>query len=132
MPFTPGPAVTSIRATGRRSSRGSRRSSRRPGVRRSRPWPSAIFSTLRGSAGASVSHGLTFLGLLGGGRSPGWHQHAKGAIHGLTFETPPLDIRQAALEGVAFMFATVADLMPEVEEVVATGGSLLKDGDWLQ
>jgi gluconokinase len=78
------------------------------------------------------SHGLTFLALLGGERSPGWHQHAKGAIHGLTFDTTPLDIRQAALEGVAFMFATVADLMPEVEEVVATGGSLLKDGDWLQ
>src|SRR5512133_2747064 len=78
------------------------------------------------------SHGLTFLALLGGERSPGWHQHAKGAIHGLTFRTTPLDIRQAALEGVAFTFATVADLMPEVEEVVATGGSLLKDDDWLQ
>jgi gluconokinase len=78
------------------------------------------------------SHGLTFVALLGGERSPGWHQHAKGAIQGLTFDTTPLDIRQAALEGVAFMFATVADLMPEVEEVVATGGSLLKDADWLQ
>jgi gluconokinase len=78
------------------------------------------------------SHGLTFLALLGGERSPGWHQHAKGAIEGLTFRTTPLDIRQAALEGVAFTFATVADLMPEVEEVVATGGSLLQDDDWLQ
>jgi gluconokinase len=78
------------------------------------------------------SHGLTFLTLLGGERSPGWHQHAKGAIVGLTFRTTPLDIRQAALEGVAFTFATVAELMPEVEEVVATGGSLLKDDDWLQ
>jgi gluconokinase len=78
------------------------------------------------------SHGLTFLALLGGERSPGWHQHAKGAIQGLTFRTTPLDLRQAALEGVAFTFATVADLMPEVEEVVATGGSLLKDDDWLQ
>jgi gluconokinase len=78
------------------------------------------------------SHGLTFLALLGGERSPGWHQHAKGAVEGLTFETTPLDIRQAALEGVAFTFATVADLMPEVEEVVATGGALLKEDDWLQ
>jgi gluconokinase len=78
------------------------------------------------------SHGLTFLALLGGERSPGWHQHAKGAVEGLTFQTTPLDIRQAALEGVAFTFATVADLLPEVEEVVATGGSLLKDDDWLQ
>jgi gluconokinase len=78
------------------------------------------------------SHGLTFLALLGGERSPGWHQHAKGAIQGLTFRTTPLDLRQAALEGVAFTFATVAGLMPEVEQVVATGGSLLKDDDWLQ
>jgi gluconokinase len=78
------------------------------------------------------SHGLTFLALLGGERSPGWHQHAKGAVEGLTFQTTALDIRQAALESVAFTFATVADLMPEVQEVVVTGGSLLKDEDWLQ
>jgi gluconokinase len=78
------------------------------------------------------SHGLTFLALLGGERSPGWHQHAKGAIDGLTFETTPLDLRQAALEGVAFRFAEVAELMPEVEEVVATGGALFNDADWLQ
>jgi gluconokinase len=90
------------------------------------------------SAGGSLAdrdpdtHGLTFLALLGGERSPGWHQHAKGAIRGLTFGTTPLDIQQAALEGVAFTFAAVADLMPEVEEVVATGGTLLRDDDWLQ
>jgi gluconokinase len=78
------------------------------------------------------THGLTFLALLGGERSPGWHQHAKGAVEGLTFQTTPLDIRQAALEGVAFTFAAIADLMPEVNEVVATGGSLLNDADWLQ
>ena len=78
------------------------------------------------------SHGLTFLSLLGGERSPGWHQHAKGAVHGLTFDTTPLDLRQAGLEGVAFRFAEVADLMPGIEEVVVTGGALLKDPDWVQ
>jgi gluconokinase len=78
------------------------------------------------------SHGLTFLALLGGERSPGWHQHARGAIHGLTFETTPLDLRQAGLEGVAFRFAAVAELMPGIEEVVATGGALLKDPEWVQ
>jgi gluconokinase len=78
------------------------------------------------------SHGLTFLSLLGGERSPGWHQHAKGAIQGLTFETTPLDLRQAGLEGVAFRFAAIACLMSEIEEVVATGGALLKDDDWVQ
>jgi gluconokinase len=78
------------------------------------------------------SHGLTFLTLLGGERSPGWHQHARGAIHGLTFETTPADLRQAGLEGVAFRFAEVADLMPELEEIVATGGALLRDREWVQ
>ncbi len=78
------------------------------------------------------SHGLTFLSLLGGERSPGWHQHAKGAVEGLTFETTPLDLRQAGLEGVAFRFAAVARLMPQLDEVVATGGALLKHHDWVQ
>jgi gluconokinase len=78
------------------------------------------------------SHGLTFLSLLGGERSPGWHQHAKGAVHGLTFETTPLDLRQAGLEGVAFRFAEIADLMPPLDEIVVTGGALLRDPDWVQ
>jgi gluconokinase len=96
-----------------------------------------IEQTLDDSAGSLAergpdSHGLTFLTLLGGERSPGWHQHATGAIHGLTFDTTPQDLRQAALEGVAFCFAAIAELMPEVEEVVATGGALLQDADWLQ
>jgi gluconokinase len=78
------------------------------------------------------SHGLTFLSLLGGERSPGWHQHAKGAVHGLTFDTTPLELRQAGLEGVAFRFAEVADLIPRLDEVVVTGGALLRDPDWVQ
>ncbi len=77
-------------------------------------------------------HGLVFLPFLGGERSTGWNPHARGVIHGLTFETTPLDLRQAAYEGVAFRFAAVADLLPEVREVVATGGGLLRDLDWIQ
>jgi gluconokinase len=78
------------------------------------------------------SHGLTFVTLLGGERSTGWHQHARGVIHGLTFDTTAMDIRQAALEGIGFRFADVLDLMPEVQEIVATGGALSKDTDWCQ
>jgi gluconokinase len=77
-------------------------------------------------------HGLTFLPFLGGERSTGWNPHARGAIHGLTLETTPLDLRQAAYEGVAFRFATIADQLPGVNEVVATGGGLLPDRDWIQ
>jgi gluconokinase len=92
-----------------------------------------LVSTKESAAGRGPDdHGLTFLAMLGGERSPGWHQHMRGAIDGLTFETTVLDLRQAALEGVGFRFAEVADLMPEVEEIVATGGGLLRDEDWCQ
>jgi gluconokinase len=97
-------------------------------------WLDQTLKNARGSLDGRDpdSHGLTFLSLLGGERSPGWHQHAKGAVHGLTFDTTPLDLRQAGLEGVAFRFAEVADLMPELEEIVVTGGALLEDPDWVQ
>jgi gluconokinase len=77
-------------------------------------------------------HGLTFLPFLGGERSTGWDPDATGAVVGLTFATTPRDLRQAALEGVAFRFAAIADLLPDVHEVVATGGGLLHDPDWIQ
>jgi gluconokinase len=93
--------------------------------------------TLREASGSLAgrdpdSHGVTFVTMLGGERSPGWHTHAKGLIHGLTLSTTPLDLKQAALEGIAFRFAQIAELMPEVEAVVATGGALLNDDEWLQ
>jgi gluconokinase len=77
-------------------------------------------------------HGLVFLPFLGGERSTGWDPTKRGTVHGLTFDTSPRDIRQAALEGVAFRFAAIADLLPELEEVVATGGGLLGDPEWTQ
>jgi gluconokinase len=79
-----------------------------------------------------ADHGLVFLPFLGGERSTGWDPTKRGTVHGLTFDTTPLDIRQAALEGVAFRFAAIADLLPELEEVVATGGGLLGDREWTQ
>jgi gluconokinase len=77
-------------------------------------------------------HGLTVLPFLGGERSTGWDPDATGAITGLTFDTTPADIRRAALEAVGFRFAAIADLLPEVEELVATGGALRKDPGWIQ
>jgi sugar (pentulose or hexulose) kinase len=69
---------------------------------------------------------------LGGERSTGWDPDATGAVTGLTFETTPRDLRQAALEGIAFRFAAIADLLPEVTEVVGTGAGLLANPEWLQ
>jgi gluconokinase len=94
--------------------------------------------TLRLPDGARVAgrepdrHGLTFLPLLGGERSPGWDPGARGAIAGLTLDTEPLDLLQAALEGVAYRFAEIADLLPGVTEVVATGAALDANPDWGQ
>jgi gluconokinase len=93
--------------------------------------------TLAAAAGSLAErdpsdHGLTFLPFLGGERSTGWNPDARGAVHGLTFETTPVDLRQAAYEGVAFRFAAIAELLPEVSELVATGGGLLHDRDWVQ
>lgn len=94
--------------------------------------------TLRLPERASVAgrppdgHGLTFLPLLGGERSLGWSLDARGAIAGLTLATEPLDLLQAALEGVAYRFAEIADLLPGVDEVVATGAALDANPGWAQ
>jgi gluconokinase len=81
---------------------------------------------------ASGGHGLTFLPLLGGERSPGWNVHATGAVAGLTFDTEPTDLYQAAHEGIVYRLAETAALLPEVREVVATGHALLASPDWIQ
>ena len=97
-------------------------------------WLEQTLANASGSLAARdpSDHGLVFLPFLGGERSTGWNPHARGTIHGLTLATTPLDLRQAAYEGVAFRFAAIADLLPDVREVVATGGGLLQDRDWIQ
>jgi gluconokinase len=79
-----------------------------------------------------AAHGLTFLTLLGGERSPGWNARLRGAVEGLSFDTVPRDLVQAALEGVAFRFAEIADRMPEAHELVGSGGALAHNRDWAQ
>jgi gluconokinase len=93
--------------------------------------------TFRDAAGSLADrgpddHGLTFLPFLGGERSTGWDADATGSIYGLSFATTPLDVRQAALEGVGFRFAAIADLLPDVEEIVASGGALNNAPEWVQ
>jgi len=79
-----------------------------------------------------TGHGLTFLPFLGGERSTGWNPEATGSIAGISLATTPLDLRQAAMEGVAFRLAAIADRLPEIEQVVATGGALMHDRPWVQ
>jgi gluconokinase len=80
----------------------------------------------------AAAHGLTFLPFLGGERSLGWDPNRRGAIEGLAFATTPLDIAQAALEGVCYRLADVLDAIGGIESVVATGGALLANPAWLQ
>ncbi|MDX6507399.1 MAG: gluconokinase [Gaiellaceae bacterium] len=78
------------------------------------------------------AHGLTFLPLLGGERSPGWNPRATGAIAGLTFDADAQDLLQAGLEGVAYRLGEIADSLPEIRELVATGHALLASPQWVQ
>jgi gluconokinase len=82
------------------------------------------------------SHGLTVLPFWAGERSPGWAADATGAVVGLRLHTRPQDIARAALEAVALRFALLDELLrqevPEVKEMVATGGALLRSPAWMQ
>ena len=94
--------------------------------------------TLAGYDGSGIAerepaaHGLVFEPYLGGERSLGWDPDRRGAIRGLSFATTPLDIAQAALEAVCYRLAAVLDAIGGLEAVVATGGGLLANADWLQ
>jgi gluconokinase len=79
-----------------------------------------------------AGHGLVFVPHLAGERSPDWNSRATGAIAGLRFETTPLDLLQAGLEGVALELRRVADLLPPVDEIVVSGVGLSGNQDWLQ
>ena len=78
------------------------------------------------------AHGLTFLPFLGGERSLGWDATRRGLVAGLSFDTTPLDLVQAAFEGVAYRFADVLDALGGVDEIVVTGHALLANADWTQ
>jgi gluconokinase len=81
-------------------------------------------------------HGLTFLPSLAGERSPGWEVERRGAIHGLSLASTPLDILQAGLESVAYRLAWIYRelrlALKDEPEIVATGAALLSSPAWLQ
>jgi gluconokinase len=99
-------------------------------------------------------YGLTVLPLFAGERSPGWAGNAQAAINGLTLATTPLEILRAAMEGVAYRFALIAERLVNHEEqrtkdeeepaaepgsrtftpstFVASGGALLASPAWMQ
>ena len=84
---------------------------------------------------APGAHGLTFLPFLSGERSTGYNENATGVIAGLKMSTGPTDILQAALEAVAFRFATIFDQLntiTRVTTIVASGGAIRSSPVWAQ
>ncbi len=75
-------------------------------------------------------HGLTFLPLLAGERSPGFALHASGVLAGLTLATKPAEIARAGLEGIALDFAAVDErldtILPRARLLVGSGAGLLR------
>lgn len=85
---------------------------------------------------APDNHGLTVLPYLAGERSPNWHSDAVGTIHGLRFDTRPIDIIQATMESIGFSFAAILDdlahLLEPPVEIIATGNALRLNRTWIQ
>jgi len=80
-------------------------------------------------------HGLTFLPLVSGERSPGWRAEARAALAGLSLATTPLDILQSGLEGITYRLANIFNLLTPLltgqVEVIASGGAFLHSPAWL-
>ncbi len=85
---------------------------------------------------APDGHGLVVLPFLAGERSPEWPLWVRGAVVGMTLATDPLDLLQAGLEAVAYRIALIWDalhsVVPEVREIIASGGALLRSPAWMQ
>jgi gluconokinase len=86
------------------------------------------------------AHGLTVLPFWAGERSSGWNASARGAILGLQSNTGALEILRAAMEGVAYRFALIAEALALVPEnrsgrqrtIVGAGNALLASPCWTQ
>jgi gluconokinase len=82
------------------------------------------------------SHGLTVLPYLAGERSPYWRPDLRGSIAGISLSTTPVDVLQACLESVSLRFKQIYLLLTrpfsDPDEVIASGGALLRSRVWLQ
>ncbi|NJK44905.1 MAG: hypothetical protein HC933_11985 [Pleurocapsa sp. SU_196_0] len=74
-------------------------------------------------------HGLTFVPTWNGERSPGYDPAARGSIHGLGFQTQPLDMLRAAMEGVGYR---LADLFQRLEATLGEQHTITLSGNALQ
>ena len=104
-----------------------------------------VLNTLKVDAAAIEGHlldpagaekGLTVLPFVAGERSPGWAGDVKATISGISLATTPLDIARAALEGVTYRWAAIAELLrpttADTPLLVASGGGLNHVPSWAQ
>jgi gluconokinase len=88
------------------------------------------------AAAQPAGHGLTVLPFIAGERAPGWRADARAVISGLTQHTRPVEIVQAALEGIAYRLAIIHDRLrpslPVDHRIIASGGALLSSPAWMQ
>lgn len=84
----------------------------------------------------SRPQGLDVLPFLAGERAPGWRDHARGVVAGISLDTRPLDLYRAFLEAVAFRFAEIDERLSKVvspaPQLIATGGALERSEAWTQ
>ncbi|GAP08451.1 gluconate kinase, FGGY family [Anaerolinea thermolimosa] len=70
--------------------------------------------------------GVLCLPFFAGERSPNWNLNARGVFFGLALEHGPAHLARALLEGVAFRFRSLAEMLAEVgcepAEIRASGG----------
>jgi gluconokinase len=65
------------------------------------------------------AHGLTFLPLIAGERSPGWVGDARAAVSSISLATTSLDILQAGMESVLLRIGRIYELLrPYLPEAV--------------
>lgn len=80
------------------------------------------------------THGLTVVPLFAGERSTKWRADARAAIKGMSLHTGPVEIVRASLESVSLRFCEIYAIMAATlgapQEVVASGGALLKSRAW--
>jgi gluconokinase len=81
------------------------------------------------------AHGLTVLPFWSGERSTGWSTQARGALWGATLHTRPIEILRAAMEGIAYRFALIAQALepsaPQAE-IMVSGHALRSSPAWVQ
>ncbi len=74
-----------------------------------------------------IEHGLTVLPTFSGERTPWWDDAATGTIAGLRLATSPAHIASALVESVLLRLAaatrTLLDARPDIERVIASGGT---------